>query len=126
MADYINKDETIKAVREQYLTCDTDTDYNRGIQQGFDFAMTIIRNQPTANVVEDKDIKDMFDYHKKMLDEGGYAKITRCKDCNHANKKRLPQGSKWFASCDHFNTHSVMADDYCSYAERRESDADIH
>ena len=54
MAKYINADETIKAVREQYLTCDTDTDYGRGIQQGFDFAMSIIRNQPTADVVEVK------------------------------------------------------------------------
>lgn len=50
--------------------------------------------------------------------------VIRCKDCKYANKERLPQGSKWFASCDHFNTHSVMADDYCSYGKRRESDAD--
>lgn len=48
--------------------------------------------------------------------------IIHCKDCKYANKERLPQGSKWFASCDHFNTHSVMADDYCNYAKRKEAE----
>ena len=112
MPKYINADETIKAVREQYLACDTDTDYNRGIQQGFDFAMSIIRNQPTADVVEDKDIKEMFDYHKKMLDEGGYAKITRCKDCKYHKGLNCP-------IMKHKFTHD---NDFCSYAERRESE----
>ena len=61
----------------------------------------------------------------RMIDEMPAADVeavVRCKDCKYANKERLPQGSKWFASCDHFNTHSVMADDYCSYGERRESE----
>ena len=99
MANYINKDETIKAVREQYLTCDTDTDYNRGIQQGFDFAMSIICRQPTADVVE----------------------VVRCKDCKYyfignCMNTDVP------IYADNGAEFMPDSDFYCSLAERKEAE----
>ena len=54
MSRYIDADELYKTIRAKMRSCDTDTDYGRGIQQGFDFAMDEIRQQPEADVVEVK------------------------------------------------------------------------
>ena len=43
--------------------------------------------------------------------------LTRCKDCKYA--KEIPHVKEWDYSCRYFNTHSVMADDFCSRAVRR-------
>lgn len=94
MSKYINADELYKTIRAKMRSCDTDTDYNRGIQQGFDFALSIIRNQPSADVVE----------------------VIRCKDCKYystANGGGCERPNNWLMFAE--------LDDYCSYAERRNS-----
>ncbi|MBO7712386.1 MAG: hypothetical protein J6S85_02760 [Methanobrevibacter sp.] len=94
MANYIDKDETFKAVREKYLACDTDTDYLRGIQQGFDFAMSIIRNQPSADVEA----------------------VVRCKDCKHHKS----DDEMNFNYC---KFHGIYINtDFCADGKRRKSE----
>ncbi len=49
--------------------------------------------------------------------------VIRCKDCKYAKKiyiKNLPWAKQWEYSCAYFNTHSVMGDGFCSYAEPKE------
>ena len=56
----------------------------------------------------------------KCYDAG---ELIRCKDCKYAQKiflKNLPWVTQWEYSCRYFNTHSVMGDDFCSRAERKE------
>lgn len=94
MSKYINADEAIEIARERHM--------DDGLYDLDEYCLILdfLDTMPAADIVD----------------------VVRCKDCKYANKERLPQGSKWFASCDHFNTHSVMADDYCSYGKRRESE----
>lgn len=49
--------------------------------------------------------------------------LIRCKDCKYAIKQyitNLPWLTQWEYSCRYYNTHSVMGDDWCSRAERKE------
>ena len=49
--------------------------------------------------------------------------VIRCKDCKYAMKQyitNLPWLTQWEYSCRYYNTHSVMGDDWCSRAERKE------
>ena len=49
--------------------------------------------------------------------------VIRCKDCKYATKVYrldLPWLTQWEYSCRYYNTHSVMGDDWCSRAERKE------
>lgn len=49
--------------------------------------------------------------------------VIRCKDCKYAKKiyiKNLPWVKQWEYTCAYFNTHSVMGDGFCSYAEPKE------
>ena len=49
--------------------------------------------------------------------------VIRCKDCKYAIKQyitNLPWLAQWEYSCRYYNTHSVMGNDYCSRAERKE------
>jgi len=104
MSEYINKNALAEKilVREALIKEERNADYE---------------NMETYNGM----IRGLVEAQRLML-ETDTIEIVRCKDCKYANKERLPQGSKWFASCDHFNTHSVMADDYCNYAKRKEAE----
>lgn len=62
-----------------------------------------------------------------QTDNGGYlepvTELIRCKDCKYATKLYrldLPWLTQWEYSCRYYNTHSVMGDDWCSRAERKE------
>ena len=49
--------------------------------------------------------------------------VIRCKDCKYAIKQyitNLPWLTQWEYSCRYYNTHSVMGDDWCSRAERKD------
>ncbi len=105
MSKYINASELQKKLRATGIEIDEFIDQNEE-----DIIVDFYNGQEAGLMIA-----------SQFADELPSTEIIRCKDCKYANKERLPQGSKWFASCDHFNTHSVMADDYCSYAEWRES-----
>ena len=42
--------------------------------------------------------------------------LTRCKDCIKCNTELASGG--WYGSCRYWNTHSVMANDFCSRGEK--------
>ena len=44
--------------------------------------------------------------------------VVRCKDCRRCNRE-IAVG-EWEGSCRYWNTHSVMLDDFCSRAKRKE------
>ena len=53
----------------------------------------------------------------KYLHDYDYPHVIRCKDCRHCNRE-LALG-KWEGSCKYWNTHSVMLNDFCSRAKRK-------
>ena len=49
--------------------------------------------------------------------------VIRCKDCKYAIERyitNLPWLAQWEYSCRYHNTLSLMGNDYCSRAERKE------
>ena len=44
--------------------------------------------------------------------------VIRCKECKHCNRE-IALG-EWEGSCRYWNTHSVMLNDFCSRAKRKE------
>ena len=48
--------------------------------------------------------------------------LIRCKDCKHCNREMAV--GEWEGSCRYWNTHSVMLNDFCSRAERKDDETD--
>ena len=48
--------------------------------------------------------------------------VIRCKDCKHCNREMAV--GEWEGSCRYWNTHSVMLNDFCSRAERKDDETD--
>ena len=115
MAKYINADELKSAL----LSYGSNNDLTGEMKFGIRCAIEFLDETPAADVVESKDIKEMFDFHKKMLDEGGYAKITRCKDCKYA---------EYDISCNEYECMATgcglfyNGNFYCADAERKEAE----
>lgn len=62
-------------------------------------------------------------YEYIVTSKGEEKILIRCKDCKYAIKQyrtNLPWLVQWEYSCRYYNTHSVMGDDWCSRAERKE------
>jgi len=62
---------------------------------------------------------------RKVLEEAGLiypdpdlVQVIRCKDCKHCNREMAV--GEWEGSCRYWNTHSVMLNDFCSRAKRKE------
>ena len=79
MSKYIDKDELYKTIRAKMRSCDTDTDYGRGIQQGFDFAMSIIEQQPAA------DYDDRTGFWIEGVNEETKERCFQCSRCGLCN-----------------------------------------
>ena len=76
----------------------------------------------SACVVSSRENYVPRDYYEKVVSEMAKrnveaADIVRCKECRWY--KIIPNISK-DGSCRWFNTHTVNADDFCSYGERSE------
>lgn len=78
----------------------------------------------SACVVSSRENYVPRDYYEAVIEElcrkhteeiASMPTIVRCKECKWF--KKMPNISK-DGSCKWFNTHSVNADDFCSYGER--------
>jgi hypothetical protein len=104
MAEYIDKEKAIEAIRLTY--CKDCNSYNgvRCRACEFDDAMMEIEDCPIADVVE----------------------VVRCKDCKHnvANWKHDTYDATDYTdiTCDYFMTDGMEATDFCSHGEKKEQE----
>lgn len=102
MAEHIERDslmEKVKAIHKAVDTSAINNDYNTGFHSATSQIMGMIDSLPAADVVE----------------------VVRCKDCIKCVHDKI-FGHYW---CNRMNsTYKVKPDDFCSYGERMEGDAD--
>ena len=96
MERYINVDETLKQIREDYTNLSVPTSWSKGVN----FAIGRILRQPTEDVV----------------------KVVRCKDCKYYRKNISCVGGLYNGCSEWLNEGNeieVREDGYCSYGEKR-------
>lgn len=98
MSKYINADELNEKLSDEENCYPTD-DYFEGYVDGIIFCHHLLDEMPSADVVE----------------------VVRCKDCKYSES--IPKGEEWngFKLGCMFHREYTKATDFCSQAERKET-----
>ena len=88
-------------------------DVGEPLKSAYELAISALEKQE-SNCMESQTVSK----HGKIDAE---PKIIRCKDCKHW-KTDHPTANRYHCCCRNHNIFPMGADDYCSFAERREDE----